>query len=134
MLSALLIPAELARESEHNFAFLLSGLLFGLCMAPTMAAVWLTRNAGNANFLYNMTLVINVFGCLLVTEWLRAGLKLRRRERIGCFCREVLLDALDKALTPQKTASATPIESTAADTGTSHEQPSDCEGLRHRRS
>jgi len=134
MLSALLIPAELARESEHNFAFLLSGLLFGLCMAPTMAAVWLTRNAGNANFLYNMTLVINVFGCLLVTEWLRAGLKLRRRERIGCFCREVLLDALDKGLSAQGTASVNPNESKAAETGTPHKQPSDCDGLRKRRS
>jgi len=134
MLSTLLIPAELARESEHNFAFLLSGLLFGLCMAPTMAAVWLTRNAGNANFLYNMTLVVNVFGCLLVTEWLRAGLKLRRRERVGCFCREVLLDALDNALSARSDASGSQTENKAASKGTPHEQPGDGDGLRQRRS
>eukprot|EP00419_Tripos_fusus_P002671 CAMPEP_0172682836 /NCGR_PEP_ID=MMETSP1074-20121228/18437_1 /TAXON_ID=2916 /ORGANISM="Ceratium fusus, Strain PA161109" /LENGTH=475 /DNA_ID=CAMNT_0013501583 /DNA_START=99 /DNA_END=1526 /DNA_ORIENTATION=+ len=134
MLSTLLIPAELARESEHNFAFLLSGLLFGLCMAPTMAAVWLSRNAGNANFLYNMTLVVNVFGCLLVTEWLRSGLKLRRRERVGCFCREVLLDELDKALSARGAASVAPTESKVGDAGMRHEQPGDCDGIRQRRS
>jgi len=98
MLSTLLIQVELIREAEKQFAFLLSGLLFGLCMFPTMSAVWLARNAGNANFVYNMTLVINVFGCLLLTEWLRAGLKLRRREHMGAFCRQVVLDALEQAL------------------------------------
>lgn len=34
--------------------------MFGLSMVPTMVAVWLGRNAGNANYLYNMTLVVNV--------------------------------------------------------------------------
>ncbi|CAJ1418375.1 unnamed protein product, partial [Effrenium voratum] len=59
MLSAMLIQAELIRESQQYFAFLLSGVMFGLSMVPTMVAVWLGRNAGNANYLYNMTLVVN---------------------------------------------------------------------------
>lgn len=98
MISLMLIQAELIRESEKQFAFLMSGLLFGLCMFPTMTAVWLGRNAGNANFLYNMTLVINIFSSLLLSEWLRAAMKLRRRQHCMSFCREVLLDALDKSL------------------------------------
>eukprot|EP00747_Dinoflagellata_sp_TGD_P179654 gnl/TRDRNA2_/TRDRNA2_30791_c0_seq1.p1 gnl/TRDRNA2_/TRDRNA2_30791_c0~~gnl/TRDRNA2_/TRDRNA2_30791_c0_seq1.p1 ORF type:complete len:494 (+),score=69.21 gnl/TRDRNA2_/TRDRNA2_30791_c0_seq1:74-1555(+) len=98
MLSTMLIHAELIRESDTSFAFLLSGLLFGLAMFPTMAAVWLGRNAGNANYVYNMTLVINIFASLLLTEWLKAGMKLRRRQHIASFCRGVVLSTLDEML------------------------------------
>jgi len=112
MISSLLIQVELIREAEKQFAFLLSGLLFGLCMFPTMSAVWLTRNAGNANYLYNMTLVINVFGCLLLSEWMRAGTKLRRREHLGSFCRELVEDVLERALSEHRPAG----EAAAGDT------------------
>merc|ERR1712039_1066275 len=98
MLSVLVIQAELIRESEKQFAFLLSGTMFGLCMFPTMSAVWLSRNAGNANFLYNMTLVINVFGCLLLAEWIRGGIKLRRRQHVSSFCRELVLGMTEQAV------------------------------------
>uniref|UniRef100_A0A7S2PK17 Alpha-1,3-glucosyltransferase n=1 Tax=Zooxanthella nutricula TaxID=1333877 RepID=A0A7S2PK17_9DINO len=69
MLAALLIPSELVKESDKSFVFLLVGQFFGLSMFPTMRAVWLGRNAGNANFLYNMTLVTVVFGSLLLSGW-----------------------------------------------------------------
>jgi len=98
MLSVLVIQVELIRECEKQFAFLLSGTMFGLSMFPTMSAVWLTRNAGNANFLYNMTLVINVFGCLLLSDWVKAGMKLRRRQHMGAFCRGIVLDTLEEML------------------------------------
>merc|ERR1712039_838254 len=101
MLSVLVIQAELIRESEKQFAFLLSGTMFGLSMFPIMTAVWLGRNAGNANFLYNMTLVVNLFGSFLLGEWLRASMKLRRRQHNLAFCRKVILDALDDALTEE---------------------------------
>jgi len=96
MLSMLLIPVELIKEAEKTFAFLLICLEFGLCMFPTMEAVWLSRNAGNANFLYNMTLVVNVFGCLLLTEWLRAGQKMRKRAHATAFCRNIIMDIVDQ--------------------------------------
>jgi len=98
MLSMLLIQFELIRECEKAFAFLLSGLLFGLVMFPTMVLVWLGRNAGNANFLYNMTLVVNIFSSLLLSEWIKAGMKLRRRQRTASFCRDVVLSAVEKAV------------------------------------
>merc|ERR1711920_135675 len=98
MLSVMLVQAEILHESEQTFAFLMSGLLFGLCMFPTMSAVWLSRNAGNANFLYNMTLVINVFGCLLLAEWIRGGIKLRRRQHVSSFCRELVLGMAERAV------------------------------------
>lgn len=98
LLSVLVVQAELIRESEKMFAFLLSGTMFGLSMFPTMSAVWLTRNAGNANFLYNMTLVVNVFGCLLLSEWVKAGIKLRRRQHMADFCQQIVLNTLEKVL------------------------------------
>mmetsp|Transcript_59155 Transcript_59155/g.132585 ORF Transcript_59155/g.132585 Transcript_59155/m.132585 type:complete len:475 (-) Transcript_59155:8-1432(-) len=98
MLSMLLIHFELIQECQKTFVFLMSGLLFGLAMFPTMTAVWLTRNAGNANFLYNMTLVVNIFGSLLLSEWLKAGIRLRRRMRMTAVCEQFLMDALDKKL------------------------------------
>merc|ERR1712206_61620 len=98
MLSVLLIQVELIHEGRKHFTFLLTGMLFGLCMFPTMSAVWLSRNAGNANFLYNMTLVINVFGCLLLSDWLKAGMKLRRRQHMSAYCRGIVMDTLEKFL------------------------------------
>eukprot|EP00928_Gymnodinium_smaydae_P035642 TRINITY_DN25047_c0_g1_i1.p1 TRINITY_DN25047_c0_g1~~TRINITY_DN25047_c0_g1_i1.p1 ORF type:complete len:534 (-),score=111.52 TRINITY_DN25047_c0_g1_i1:34-1635(-) len=98
LLSVLLVQVELIREGRKTFAFLLSGAIFGLCMFPTMRAVWLTRNAGNANFLFNMSLVINIFACLLLCDWLKAGIRLRRRLHVQAFCRGVVLDALDAVL------------------------------------
>eukprot|EP00929_Paragymnodinium_shiwhaense_P055922 TRINITY_DN27995_c0_g2_i1.p1 TRINITY_DN27995_c0_g2~~TRINITY_DN27995_c0_g2_i1.p1 ORF type:complete len:510 (+),score=95.51 TRINITY_DN27995_c0_g2_i1:106-1635(+) len=95
MLALLLVQAELIQAAQKSFAFLLSGMLFGLSMFPTMSAVWLSRNAGNANFLYNMTLVVNVFGCLLLNEWLRAGMRLRRRQHLQAFCRDLVLNLAD---------------------------------------
>jgi len=98
MLSVLLIQVELIHEGRKHFTFLLTGMLFGLCMFPTMSAVWLSRNAGNANFLYNMTLVINVFGCLLLSDWLRAGIKLRRRQRLHEYCSTIVCGLVEEAL------------------------------------
>merc|ERR1719387_1205052 len=94
-LAMLLIQAELIKESEKQFVFLLSASTFGVCMCPTMVAVWISRNAGNANFLYNMTLVSHVFSGLLLSEWLKAGVKLRRRQHLALFCRGVVLEALE---------------------------------------
>merc|ERR1712000_64584 len=102
----MVIFAEVVQETEKFFALLLTGLLFGLCMMPVMTAVWLGRNTGNANFLYNMTLVVNIFGSFLLSEWLKAGMKLRRRQHNLAFCRGMILDALDKALA----AKQAPIE------------------------
>merc|ERR1719333_398217 len=98
MLSVMLVQAELIRKAEKQFAFLLSGLTFGLCMFPVMSVVWLGRNAGNANFLYNMTLVVNVFGSLLLGEWVKAAIRVRRREHLHGFCRQVVGAALDAAV------------------------------------
>lgn len=127
-MSVLLIPVELLRESQKLFAFLTSGLLFGLCMFPTMTSVWLGRNAGNANFLFNMTLVINVFGSLLLSEWVRAGLRLRRRQHLSSFCRQVVLDTLERVLDGER-----PDENTELD-DVSAEEVADVtsEGLRRR--
>merc|ERR1712151_1388942 len=96
LLSVLLVQVEVVRKAYDSFAFLLSGMLFGLCMFSTMTAVWLTRNAGNANFVYNMTLVVNVFACLLLTDWIRAAIKLRRREHLMAFCRGIIFDIAEK--------------------------------------
>merc|ERR1712054_78176 len=98
MISMLLIHFELIVECEKEFAFLLSGLLFGLVMFPTMTLVWLQRNAGNANFLYNMTLVVNIFSSLLLSEWLKAAIKLRRRMRSATFFREIVQDTVEKVV------------------------------------
>jgi len=106
MLSMLLIHFELIQECQNTFVFLMSGLLFGLAMFPTMSAVWLGRNAGNANFLYNMTLVVTIFSSLLISEWLKAGMRLRRRMRMTAFCQEVLMDALGEALDTKTSATA----------------------------
>jgi len=140
MISTLLVQAELIREAERSFAFLLSGLLFGLCMFPTMAAVWLSRNAGNANFLYNMTLVINVFSGLLLTEWLRAGMRLRKRVHEAAFCRRVLLEALDEGLQALADSAAGPGKASvdapkaeAAAAGSSSAAEGGDGGLRRRR-
>jgi len=97
-ISALLIPGEVLKESETRFVFLMGGQLFGLCMFPTMVTVWLGRNAGNANFLYNMTLVIAIFGCYLLVDWMQAAIRLRKRQRLSCFCRGIVEGALDDAL------------------------------------
>jgi len=98
MLSMLLIHFELIQECQKTFVFLMSGLLFGLAMFPTMTSVWLTRNAGNANFFYNMNLVVNIFTSLLLSEWLKAGIRLRRRMRMTAVCEQFLMDALYKEL------------------------------------
>lgn len=98
MLSVMLAHAEIIQACEKLFAFLLSGLLFGLSMFPTMTSVWLRRNAGNANFLYNMTLVTNVFSSLLLSEWIKSAMKLRKRQRLTAFCHNVTLDILQQAL------------------------------------
>ncbi|CAE8710698.1 unnamed protein product [Polarella glacialis] len=96
MLSVMLVQSEIIRESEKFFAFCLSGVLFGLSMFPTMSAVWLGRNTGNANYLYNMVLVVNVFGCLLLSEFVKAAIRLRRRKHLGAFCRKVVLEIADE--------------------------------------
>lgn len=101
-LSALLIPVELLREAQKLFAFLVSGLLFGICMFPTMTSVWLGRNAGNANFVFNMTLVINVFGSLLLSEWVRSGVKIRRRQKVQSYFRQVVLDVVERVLAGER--------------------------------
>ncbi|CAE7255058.1 PIGU [Symbiodinium pilosum] len=101
MVSAMLVQAELIRESQRYFAFLLSGVMFGLSMVPTMVAVWLGRNAGNANYLYNMTLVVNVFGSLTLSEWVKAGMRLRKRQfRLAYFRKMVLSLANEVAADP----------------------------------
>ena len=33
----------------------------------------------NANFAYNMTLVVSIFSSLLLSEWIKAGMRLRRQ-------------------------------------------------------
>lgn len=104
MLSMLLIHFELIRECEKAFAFLLSGLLFGLVMFPTMTLVWLGRNAGNANFAYNMTLVVTVFASLLLSEWIKAGMRLRRRQRIAGFCKQIVLGVADDVVSGNRPA------------------------------
>eukprot|EP00927_Polykrikos_kofoidii_P000700 TRINITY_DN10259_c0_g1_i1.p1 TRINITY_DN10259_c0_g1~~TRINITY_DN10259_c0_g1_i1.p1 ORF type:complete len:478 (-),score=42.43 TRINITY_DN10259_c0_g1_i1:64-1329(-) len=98
MLSMLLVQAEVIHEARKLFAGLLSGMVFGLCMFPIMTAVWLTRNAGNANFAYNMTLVVTVFGCVLLGEWTRAAMAMRKRQKIFAFCRGILLAEVEKVL------------------------------------
>eukprot|EP00444_Apocalathium_aciculiferum_P068874 CAMPEP_0183568232 /NCGR_PEP_ID=MMETSP0371-20130417/116631_1 /TAXON_ID=268820 /ORGANISM="Peridinium aciculiferum, Strain PAER-2" /LENGTH=48 /DNA_ID= /DNA_START= /DNA_END= /DNA_ORIENTATION= len=45
-----------------------------------------------------MTLVINIFGCLLLSEWARSAIKLRRRMRLSAYCRQVVLSVVDDVL------------------------------------
>merc|ERR1712048_1163938 len=116
-----------------GFAFLLSGMLFGLVMFPTMTVVWLGRNAGNANFLYNMTLVINVFGGLLLTEWIKAGMQLRRRQHIRAFCREVILTVVGQVLEGQSNAGPSTSEPEVAQLETAAVAATSDTGLRQRR-
>jgi len=104
VLSMMLVHPDLISEAKTMFAFLLSGLTFGLSMFPSMAAVWLTRNAGNANFLYNMTLVVNIFGSLLLCEFVKSGMMLRRRQNTSAFCRGVISDVVESALTTARPA------------------------------
>eukprot|EP00434_Breviolum_minutum_P044079 symbB.v1.2.039331.t1/scaffold6493.1/size17610/1 len=104
MLSAMLVQAELIKESQQYFAFLLSGVMFGLSMVPTMVAVWLGRNAGNANYLYNMTLVVNVFGSLTLSQWVKAGMRLRKRQHQLSFFRKLVLDIVEEVLVDPKAA------------------------------
>merc|ERR1712226_99366 len=93
----LLIPTELILECR-SFTFLMSGTIFGFIMFPTMISLWLGRNAANANFVHNMNLVIGIFSGLLLTEWLRSGIKLRKRSKLCSFCHEVISKSLDEAL------------------------------------
>ena len=69
-------------RGREYFAFLLSGVMFGLSMVPTMVAVWLGRNAGNANYLYNMTLVVNVALEVRFSS-LRLGLRVPHAVAVG---------------------------------------------------
>lgn len=99
MLSTLLVSAELiSGHCKKNFAFLLSGSIFGLCMFPTMVTVWLSRNAGNANFVFNMNLVINVFSGLVLTEFIRAAVYMRHRQRLSAYCQNIVLGLVEKAV------------------------------------
>jgi len=117
MVSAMLVQAELIRESQHYFAFLLSGVMFGLSMVPTMVAVWLGRNAGNANYLYNMTLVVNVFASLTLSEWVKAGMRLRKRQFRLAFFRELLLSLADEvAANPASVKEKVSVPAPDADT------------------
>ncbi|CAK9080046.1 unnamed protein product [Durusdinium trenchii] len=104
MLSAMLVQAELIKESQQYFAFLLSGVMFGLSMVPTMVAVWLGRNAGNANYMYNMTLIVNVFGSLTLSQWVKAGLRLRKRQHSLAYFRQLVLDIVDEVVADPKAA------------------------------
>merc|ERR1719456_1456042 len=76
---------DMVEECQRQFIFFLSGTVFGLCMYPMMSAMWITRNAGNANFLYNMHLVFHVFAGLLLAEWIKSGIRLRRRANLRNF-------------------------------------------------
>lgn len=114
MLSAMLVQAELIKESQEYFAFLLSGVMFGLSMVPTMVAVWLGRNAGNANYLYNMTLVVNVFGSLTLSQWVRAGMRLRKRQHQLSYFRKVVLDIVDEVVADPKAAKEKALGADAA--------------------
>jgi len=116
MVSAMLIQAELIRECQRHFAFLLSGLMFGLSMVPTMVAVWLGRNAGNANYLYNMTLVVNVFGTLTLSEWVKAGMRLRKRQFRLAYFRDVVLTLVDEVAANPAAAKAKAMPAPDADT------------------
>jgi hypothetical protein len=98
MFSVMLLSAELVKETEKFFAFLMAGILFGLSMFPTMSSVWLTRNAGNANYLYNMTLVVSIFSSLLLGEWLKAAVTMRKRQRLAEFLSETLVRELNVVL------------------------------------
>jgi len=117
MVSAMLVQAELIRESQHYFAFLLSGVMFGLSMVPTMVAVWLGRNAGNANYLYNMTLVVNVFASLTLSEWVKAGMRLRKRQFRLAYFRELVLGLADEvAANPASAKAKVSVPAPDADT------------------
>mmetsp|Transcript_157568 Transcript_157568/g.278044 ORF Transcript_157568/g.278044 Transcript_157568/m.278044 type:complete len:517 (-) Transcript_157568:37-1587(-) len=135
MLSILLVHAEIIQASDKYFAFLLSGLLFGLSMFPTMTSVWLRRNAGNANFLYNMTLVTNFFSSILLSEWIKSCMKLRKRQRLEAFCRGITLDIVQQAVEQgsekRQTQSAPAAESGPRDEAATSAE--DAKGLRHRR-
>merc|ERR1712216_39531 len=96
MLSLLLTQIEMVEECEGNFIFFLSGATLGIGMYPEMTAMWITRNAGNANFLYNMHLVFHVFAGLLVAECIKSGVRLRRRKHVECFVRQEILDKMVK--------------------------------------
>lgn len=144
MLSVLLVHAEIIQASDKYFAFLLSGLLFGLSMFPTMTSVWLRRNAGNANFLYNMTLVTNFFSSILLSEWIKSCMKLRKRQRLEAFCRGITCDIVQQAVEQSSEKRQTQSESVAADNGARDSSErggetkaaastADDEGLRHRR-
>lgn len=96
MFSLMLIQFELVREAQSRTMFALSlvGLIVVLSFFPAMLHVWLNRNAGNANFLFNMTLGIGFFGGQLLVEWLKAGIRLRKRMRASAFCRNIVLDII----------------------------------------
>lgn len=85
MISMMLVQMDMVEDCQRQFIFFLSGTVFGLCMYPMMTAMWITRNAGNANFLYNMHLVFHIFCALLLADWIKAGIKLRRRMNMRSF-------------------------------------------------
>ena len=81
-------PRALLRRMRLQFV-LAVGLLVGSVAMPLMLHMWLTVGSGNANFFYNQTLVYNVFGALLVLEYVGAAVKSGRARRVACEARRL---------------------------------------------
>uniref|UniRef100_A0A0G4ICH8 Uncharacterized protein n=1 Tax=Chromera velia CCMP2878 TaxID=1169474 RepID=A0A0G4ICH8_9ALVE len=97
MLSLAACNWEAVRRSEA-FAALLVASVFGLSVQPVMASLWLERNTGNANFLFNMCLVQHIFAGFLLVEWTRAAALLQRKRGTVDFVRRLLDSCLDVAV------------------------------------
>ncbi len=80
-LALALVTHDVAAEMSGPFLWL--GLShFALAVGPIMKGLWLGASGiGNANFLFNQTVVFALSCGCLVAEYLAAALRLRRRER-----------------------------------------------------
>ena len=85
----LLMSITMVQNYVEGFYFLSSGVMYSVANTGFLWITWLKRFSGNANFFYNQTLVYNVFGALLVLEYVGAAVKSGRARRVACEARRL---------------------------------------------
>eukprot|EP01066_Platyproteum_vivax_P013102 Platyproteum_vivax@DN5958_c0_g1_i2.p1 len=97
IVSLLLLMPDVLTRAKHFFV-LLKISAFGLALFPIMSDLWLNRNTGNANFLYNMNLVNHVVTGLMLVSWIESAIQQKNTTYLQIACKEIITSLVDEAV------------------------------------
>jgi hypothetical protein len=93
--SFLLLQFEHMQMKQRRVVAWLTLAVFCLILLPFMKHSWLDRNQANPNYYFACSFLYNIAAALLVLEWLKGGIMLRKRERMTGHMEEMMREIID---------------------------------------